>query len=456
MSFKSTFIADRAFYKKAAAVAIPSMFQQLLSTMINLVDNLIVASIGDTALSGVTAANRVYSIAMFAIMALCQTAVVFFAQYHGAKDLKHTKDTIRIGLIISVIAILPFFLAAYLFPYQVISLLTKDPQVIEMGVQYLRVACWTYPILPFTMIIANVLRAVGDAKTPLVISTFAILLNAFFSFTLIYGYFGFPAIGVAGAAVGTLIAQLVFLTILILVLVHRKYDFFPKATSFLKLNFKLTIRILKKALPLTLNEIGWSAGMTTLFALYSYKGLEVMTAYSMSMTISDMVFVLFNGMGVATTVMVARHLGANELDVAKSNAYKLLFLSTVTAIVMGMCLFFAAPYLTLLYTHVGQSERDIANYILRIQGCMFFIYTFSTQIYFTLRAGGDMRSTLFMDSVFMWTVNIPFMYCLIHYSGLSIFGIYFLGQCTDLIKLFIGFYVFKREKWVHNLTTEEV
>lgn len=451
-TFREKYLGDKTFYKQVAAVAIPSMAQQLLASFVNLVDNLIVASLGSVALSGVTAANRFFMICLFALNALIGTVTVFLAQYYGAKDKNNQQEVFRIGISVALVCIVPFFLAALFVPSGILSLLSHDAEVIHNGSVYLRMVTWSYLPLPFSLMISNCMRAIGDSKTPLYMSMVAIFLNTFLSFTFVLGLFGVPKMGVFGAALGTFIARVVELSLLSWISLKRRYNFIPNILTMLKVKFKLMITILKKAFPLMVNEIGWSLGMTVLFALYSSLGLHVQTAYSMTITISDMFFVLFSGMAATCTVFVAQPLGADDKDKAKTNANRLFLLSIIASLFLGVFLICTSSLFPKLFSETAEIERQITSRVLLIHGIFYPIFAVTGECYFTLRVGGDMKSILFLDSGYMWFVNIPLVFILIHFTDWSVYIVYLCSCFTEVVKIMIAYRMFRQEKWVINLT----
>jgi Na+-driven multidrug efflux pump len=206
-----------------------------------------------------------------------------------------------------------------------------------------------------------------------------------------------------------------------------------------------------KAIPLTVNEILWSSGMATLFMFYSTRGKEVMAGMSISGSVADLFFTLFGGMAVATTVLISQELGANQLEEAKHNAYRLLRFAIILAIALGI-LMFSASFVAINFFNVSDYSKQTAKTFLQIQSFMFWIYMTNAQCFFILRAGGDTKSTLAMDAVFMWLVNIPVVGLVTYLTKWNVFGLYLAGQSTDLVKLAFAFSLVKREKWVKNLT----
>ena len=446
------YIGDKTFYKTALAVAIPLMFQQLITSSVNLIDNLMVGQLGDAALGGVAAVNRYYMIATFGTNGILAAAAIFIAQYFGAKNLLKTKETFRFSILCAFAIMVPFALVGLNFPETIVRFFTDDAAILKEGAAYMKIAGFTFFPMALSLSINNAFRACGETKKPLVIGILTALCNTVLNYVLIFGHFGAPAMGVQGAALATLIARIFEMVTLLVVLKKSDMPFKSRVRNLFKFPFELAQRVLVKAAPLAVNEVLWSFGMATLFKFYSTRGPEVMSGYSISSTTSDIFFVLFGGMAVASNVLISQELGANHLDEARNNGYRLLGFSTMLSLIFGLGMFGASFVVPGLY-NVSDAAREVAVTVLRIQSCMFWIYMFTCMCYFILRAGGDTKNTLLMDSVFMWTVNLPLVGLCTYLTDFPIVGLYLVGQLTDLIKLFISYKMVRKEKWVRNLTT---
>lgn len=452
---KEKFFGDKKFYMTILAVALPLMFQQLVTSSVNLVDNLMVGELGDFSLSGVAAVNKYYMIAFYGINGIMGAATVFIAQFYGAKNEEKMKESFRVSILCGLVVAIPFTLIGAIAPQFVVSFFNKEAMIVSEGAAYLAIVGFGFIPLAISLAIAGSMRAVGDTKTPLIASVTAVLTNVVFNYLLIFGHYGFPQLGVAGAAIATLMARVVESIMLVMMLAIRQYPFKTKLQELTKFSKHLLVSILKKGAPLALNEVLWASGMAMLFMFYSTRGSIVMAGHSIAGTTSDLFFTLFGGMAVATTVLVSQPLGANKLEEAKSNAYRLLTFSIFLALIFAVLLFSASFIVPNFYQNVSPESRVIASNFLKIMACFFFIYMANTECYFILRAGGDMKSTLFMDSGYMWCVNLPVVACITYLTNWPIYYIYIAGQLTDIVKLAIAFKMLKKEKWLKNLTHQE-
>ena len=443
---------DKAFYRHVLIIAVPMMLQSLITSSVNLVDNLMVGVLGDAAIGSVAAVNRYYMIADFAAMGLANAGSVFVAQYCGAKQSEHMKESFRTMLVYSMGIMILFAVAALAMPYRILRFFTSDAAIIESGVRYLSIAAWSFLPTAIMVPVYSSMRSVGETRWPLYCSMVSILTNIFLNYCFIFGHFGFPRLEVRGAALGTLLARLLELAVCLYVLKKRKFVFATKLQDIFVIPREIMVRVLSKAAPLMLNETLWSAGLAMLFKLYSTRGADVMSGYSIAGTIGDLFFTLFSGMSAAATVVIATPLGAGRPGEARKNAYRLLEFSMVLAVFFGGMIYLSRNLVPILYVNVSPAAQKVASDVLTIQAMLFWIYMGTAQCYFTLRAGGDMRHTLIMDSGFMWAVNIPVVAFVAWGTNLPYLWPYICGQLTDILKLAFAFRLVRREQWLVNLT----
>lgn len=446
------FLCDRTFMKRVLFIAIPLMVQQLITVSVNLVDNLMVGFLGDAAIASVAAVNKYYMVASFATMGLTHAGAIFVAQFYGANNVTRMKQAFRTMLVSSTFIVAIFTIFAGVKPDLILRYFTQDAKVISDGLEYINVAIWSFYPASLTMCIYQAMRAVGETKIPLRCSVIAVTINSALNYIFIFGFYYIPAMGIAGAALATLIARLVECALALRSIAESNFAFKTNLSELFQIESEVFKKVLSKAAPLMLNETLWSFGMATLFKLYSTRGSDVMSGFSVSSTVGDLFFTLFAGMAAASTILISTPLGANRLEEARDNAYKLIGFSMLLSVVFASLMFISSYAVPILYSQVTETSQDIAMNLLRVQSLMYWIYMGSTQCYFILRAGGDMKHTLIMDSGFMWIINIPLVGFAAYFTDLSYFWMYMIGTSTDIFKFIFAYRLVHREKWVVNLT----
>jgi len=451
------YIGERSFYYRVLSIAMPLVLQQLVTGSVNLISNLMVGQVvvenaeKGVALAGVVAVNRLYNIALFGLFGTMAACTLYIAQFFGAKDENHMKQAFRFGLVVNLAIGLIFCLAALLFPAGLLRFFTPNAQIIEQGTKFLFFTALSLLPMSLSISISDAMRAIGDVKTPLLASAAAVVSTITLNYLLILGNLGFPQLGVTGAGISLLIARCLELGVLLVKLSRSQYGFKTELGAIFEVEWPLAKEIVKKGLPLLINEVFWSLGITMLFKFYATRGTEVMVGYGITQSVNDMFFVLFNGMAAATTIIISHSLGAGRLKEAKEDAYRLLafsmFLSVCFAVIMIWTSFFIPHWFD-----VTEGAKTLAVTFIRVSAFMFWIYMCSAECYFILRAGGDTISTLLMDSCYMWGVNIVVVGLLTYYTDLNILQLYLCGQATDLLKMAISVYLVRRGKWIVNLT----
>ena len=455
------YFGDKAFYKMALGVVLPIMLQNGITNFVSLLDNIMVGLVGMEQMTGVSIANQLQFVYNLAIFGIVSGAGIFCAQYFGCKDMKGVRNAFRVKLIFCVvlcaIALLVFGFAGE----ELMGLYLKgssddvDPVLtLQSGKAYLNVMM--VGMVPFAIVQAysGTLRETGETVLPMKAGVAAVVVNLALNALLIYGYLGFPALGVVGAAIATTISRFVELAIVV-IYAHKNTQKHPYMAGLFK-NFKvpgtLMGNIFIKGTPLMLNEFLWSLGITTLLQCYSVRGLSVVAAMNISSTLSNVFNVVYIALGTAISIIVGQLLGAGEIEEAKDTDRKLIVFAVLSCIVVGALLACVAPLFPQIY-EVTEEVQDMASKFILIAAVCMPIQGFLNACYFTIRSGGKTLITFLFDSFYVWIFSIPLAYILGHYTLIPIATLYLICQLSDLIKCLIGFILVKRGKWAQNMVS---
>lgn len=443
---------DRAFVKYVFHIAIPMMLAQLITSSVNLIDNIMVGQLGGLAIGGVAASNRYFYLGLAVIVGVSNGTAIFIAQFFGAKRQSKVQESFRLSIIATLILIVPVVLAAILFPDTIIRFFNKDPGLLTSGRAYLPIAGIALIPQGISFCTQSAMRAVGDTKTPLKIAVVTVLTNVVFNYLLIFGHFGFPRMGVAGAAAGTLIARIVELTLTGWVVYRGSYCFSTRIRDMFKIPRDIVREVSNKSLPLTINELLYGSAMAMIFKLYATRGTDVMAAMTILGTNSDLFFIIYSGLAAATFVVVSQPLGANKLEEARANGYRMIRFSSYLSVIFASLMFVSSFIVPESY-QVAPEIKSMAATFVRIYSVFYLVYTTNVQCFYTLRSGGDTKSSMIMDSGFFWLINIPMVAIAAYLTDWSIFVVFLIGQFVDVIKMGLALYLVRREGWVKNLTT---
>ncbi len=456
------FIGDRKFYKSVFAIALPIMAQNGISSFVNMLDNLMVGRIGTEQLSGVSIVNDLMFVYQLCLFGAISGAGIFTAQYFGQKNTIGVRDTFRIKIVIcGIIMLLGLGIFGFCDRTLISYYLHEGSQsgdlaaTLEFGHIYMLIMLFGLLPQAAEFVYSSTLRETGETVVPMRASFAAVFINLVFNYILIYGKFGFPALGVAGAAAATVLSRIVQAAIVIF-WTHRHNDKKPYiigAFSTFKVSAGLIRKVCVTGLPLVINESLWSIGIVLQKQSYSVRGLAVVAGLNINSTFFNVFPICFVSFGDAVAILVGQLLGAGKMNEAKDTGLKINIFVTFSCIVVGSILFFVAPYLPLFYNTTDE-VRALASDFLKVTGIMMPLFGLCHSLYFTIRAGGKTFITFLFDSAFLMVIGVPMAYFLTRYTNLSIVTVYALCEGTALIKVFIGFAISASGIWMQNIVEE--
>jgi Na+-driven multidrug efflux pump len=277
-------------------------------------------------------------------------------------------------------------------------------------------------------------------------------VNLVLNYLLIFGMFGFPRLGVEGAAIATVISRYVQVLMVIL-WTHgnrEKMSFIQGIYKKWSIPGSLAWKITLKGMPLMINEILWSAGIAMQMQCYSMRGLDTVAALNISSTITNLFNIVFLALGSSISIVVGQMLGAGKKQEAKDTAYKMTFFAVASCVVLSIIMSLGGRFFPYLY-NVEPEVHKLASMLIIIAALTMPIHAYMNATYFTLRSGGKTLITFLFDSVFLWGFVVSLAFALFYIGHLSIFIIFPIVQCTDIIKDIIGYIFIKKKVWVVNI-----
>ena len=463
-SLSKKLIGDKAFYRRVLAVAVPVMVQTGITNFVSLLDNIMVGRTGTEQMSGVAIVNQLIFVFYLCCFGGFAGAGIFTAQYYGAKDNEGIRHTFRYKLWMGFILLLAALGIFLFFGDDLISLYLQGTDdggdtaaALAFGSGYLKIMMFSLPAFALVQIYANTLRECGETVVPMRAGIAAVGVNVVFNYLLIFGKFGFPEMGVRGAAIATVLSRFVELTV-VAVWAHRHREKCPYITGVYK-TLRVPLKLVKKyfitGVPLLVNEALWSAGMAMLAQCYSIRGLNVVAAQNISNTVWNVFNVVFFAMGDAIAIIIGQRLGAKEYDKAKDETNKITAFAVFIAVLVGTVMAATSHLFPMIYNTTPEAKRIAAHFLIAEA-------LFSPQIallhasYFTLRSGGKTVITFLFDSVFMWVVSVPLAYVLSRFTDLYVIWIFAALQMADWIKCIIGVTLVKKGVWMNNIVSDQV
>lgn len=462
--FKDKLIGSRSFYKMVLSIAIPIMVQNGFTQFVNLLDNIMVGRVGTEAMSGVSIANQLIFVFNLCIFGGMSGAGIFTSQYFGAKNNKGVEHSLRYKIYLSIILFILASILLILFPTPLVNLFLSGSSdggdlalTRESALSYIRIMLIGLPFFAIGQAYSTTLRESGETKLPMKAGIAAVLTNLLFNYLLIFGKFGFPSLGVSGAAIATVISRIVETSIVVIYSHHNKerFPFFSTLYKSFKIPKSEVKRITKAALPLLFNETMWSLGMSFMAQCYSLRGLNAIASYNISSTISNLTNVVFLAMGNSIGIIVGHLLGEGKEEEAVDTDRKMIFFSLVLCIIVGIITIAFSPLFPKIY-NTNESVRSIASGLIFVQGIFLPIFSFKSNCYYTLRSGGMVFITILFDSVMMWLLSIPVAFILSRFTTLSVIAIFFFTQSCDILKCILGFILVKKRVWVKNIAKDNI
>jgi putative MATE family efflux protein len=444
---------DRNFFVPLISLALPIALQNLVATSLNMLDTFMIGRLGEEAIAAVALSNQIFFLQMLTLFGISSGSAVFTAQFWGKKDLAGLQQTAGMALFLGILSSGLFTLAAQLFPDRILTLFSRDQEVIRLAVPYLRITSVSYMFSAVSIIMSGVLRSTGIAKVPLFVSTGAISLNALFNYLLIFGKMGFPRMGTSGAALATTFARIMEMIVLLGLVYGKKYPaaFHPRQMGGITGAF--LAKYFHRLYPVLLNEIGWSLGMTMFTLVYARMGTDILAGFNISNTIVQFAFVFFMGTGNASAVILGNMIGRGDSrDDIQRCGKKLLYLSPVMAVAVVLVIFILSPYVPLLF-NVSPRVRLLVTHFMWIVCPVILVKVSNIHIIVgILRSGGDTHICAALELIPLWFIAIPSMAVtglVLHWNPLLV---YLVSMSEEFIKYLLGLFRVLSAKWIHNLT----
>ena len=448
------FYRDPEYFPEVRRIAVPIMLQQAVFSLLNLLAVVFVGQKGDAAVAAVGLAGQIAFLLNLVHFGIISGAAMFTAQFWGRGDVSNLRRVLGLCLILAISASLIFFSLAQLFPEQILSIYSNDPLVIELGASYISIYSWTFLFFAVTFSYALVMRSTGDVKTPTAISVIALSISTFLSYSLIFGKFGLPELGIQGAAVAAVIARFIECVTLLTVTYLQKSPVAASLRELLDFDTTFVKKVIRPMLPVILNELFWSLGITTYNIIYGRMGTTSYAAMNIVSTIEQVAFVIFIGISNATSVLVGNRIGAGKEEQAFIYAGRSLGLGVVGGVIVGVILQLVKGPILSLYNVSPEVIYDASRLLNVVSAFLWIRVNNMTIVVGILRAGGDTRYSLFLDGIIIWIVGVPMAYFAAFVLNLPVYYVYLFAMSEEVTKWLLGVPRYRSRKWIHNLAQQ--
>lgn len=447
----------KELYKKVFTIGIPVSIENMIYSLMNFIDVFmvgkenVVLGLGTAAVAGLGFANQIFMIFIVSLFGLNSGGGILAAQYYGKKDYKNLKKCLGITITVGLLFSFLFFLMGLFIPEKIIGIFTSDPKVLKLGANYFRIIALIYPLIGLGYSFNMQLRAIGKNQYSLYSTIIGLCINLVGNYLFINGNLGFPAMGVVGAAIATVIARIVSVFYLIYIIYKNKLPMAGNFQELFKLSWSFIAKALKISLPVFGHEIMWVTGVSMYVIIYGRIGTEATAAIQVVKSISNLVFTLVFGLSSGTAAIIGQEIGAGNEENAYKYAVELLKISLVIGTAVALFVYAICP-VVLILMKVDSAIYPLARQIVFSEGILIIIKTTGTLfIVGVLRAGGDTLWTMFADLIPLWTFAIPLTYIAGLKFGLPVALVYLCSGSDELLKMPFCIQRLKSRKWINNL-----
>jgi putative MATE family efflux protein len=449
------------FYRTLIRLAIPIFITQLLGSLLGIVDTFMVSSLGDDALAAVGIGSQFLMLLFMVQFGLMSGFGIFIAQYNGAKEYDNVSKTYLLAVTIGLSIALGFLLVAQLVPTTILRLFnlneTPNRNVIDLGVDYIRIASFAFLTSTISFSISMLARSVHKVVVVSIIQSTGILINTVLNYVLIHGHAGFPEMGVAGAALATLISSsLMMIASVTYLIVSREPALHIRLSHRRAIDRTFVRHQATTVVPVVFNETFWGLAMTLYVVAYGLMGEQEVGSIYLSNQINSLFWVVTISIANAAAIMLGNKLGENDLVTAKEWELRFRRLGILSGVFVGVLLFVLTPTIVHQFQGLSDVVRDTVTIILRIYA-VYAPIKFLNAIFIvgTLRAGGDTRFALIADLGALWVYGVPLAFLLAYFSSLPLPWIVVFVHLEEFIKFGLLYTRVRRGKWINNLTADE-
>jgi putative MATE family efflux protein len=446
---------NKKFYKMLISLCIPIIIQNLISTSVNVIDTVMISSLGETSVASIGVANQFFFLFNMTLSGLTGGAGLFISQFFGKNDIKNIRKVTGLNVVLGIILGLLFFIPAFFFPKFIIHFFSYDPNVVKLCIDYFSIIAFCYPLIAVSMVFSMGSRSVRNPKLGMVCSGIALISNIILNYGLIFGHFGLPQLGVKGAAIATVIARIIEFLLLIGYVYLAKKDYILKFNiSDLKSINKLFINsFFSKSTPILLNDTGWAIGTVLYSVAYSKAGTSAIAASQIATSTGNFFIMTAVCVAIGASIMLGNELGADNKEVAIDYAKKFSKIVLIVGSILGILLIFNIPILLKMFSVSENLVPDIVK-IFVIMGLLMGLKAFNVLLIIgILRSGGDTKYSLFLELGCMWLVSLPLTF-IFAIKGAPIYILVLITYSEEIVKFIFGVPRALSKKWVANIVKE--
>jgi len=439
------------FYNTLLKLAIPIIIQNLIASSINMIDTIMIGKIGETEIAAVGIANQYFFLFNLLVIGITSGAGVFISQYWGQKNEEYIQKTLGLSLISSIISSILFTIVALLVPQTIIKLFNKDLYVINMGVQYLKIICTSYIFTAISFAYGVSSRCIEDTIPPMIVSAIALITNATLNYVFIFGHLGFPAMGVKGAAIATLIARIVEAIALVFYIYAKKGVLAAKWRKMVGINKNFIQRAARTIIPVVTNDMFWALAMIIYAVAYGNLGTQAMAAIQITTTVQNVSMVFTFGLAHSAAVMIGHQVGAGNMEEGHIYSKRFLKLSIVIGILVGIILALSTPTILSFFNISEEVYISTLRILYIVSATIFMKFTTAVIIVGILRGGGDTGYALKIETLTMWGVGVPLVFLGSFILKLPIEAVVLMVTLEEVTKMTFSVKRLRSSDWIRRV-----
>lgn len=447
--------SSKQFYWQLFVLALPIILQNFITSSLNMVDTIMIGHVGETEIAAVGIANQYFFLFNLIIIGIHSGCSVFIAQFWGKKDQENIRKVLGIGLLASSIIAVFFSILAIFYPHRIMMVFSEDPEVVRLGGIYLRAVGISYLFTGISFGYSTAARSIGNTMLPMLVSAFALFCNTLLNYFLIFGKAGFPALGVEGAAIATVIARII--EALLLYVCTYQVEALKVTWQDLKgISREYVAKIMKTILPVVLNESSWGLAFVIYSVVYARISTQAITAMQINNTVQNLFTVAGFGIANAAAVMIGHKIGAGKEEEGEEYAWRFSYLSLGTGVLLGVMLALSAP-LILSFFKVSGEVYHVTLFIMYFTALVMPIRVYCIiGIVGILRGGGDVRFSFIAEGITMWFIGVPLAFISAFIFDLNVEYVVAIISIEELTKAIIIFWRLLNKQWIKNLVREIV
>ena len=449
----AVFTKDRSFYRSLVTLAVPISLQNLVTFAVSFADNVMIGSLGDDAISGVYIGGQLQSVLQMFVGGIEVAILILAAQYWGKKDTQSIRKVVSIGIKFALAVGLLSSLVAVLFPQWVIRAFTTEPGVIQEGAAYVQIVGFTYLFFSVSQVMIAAMRSVETARIGLYISCMALVINVCLNYVFIFGHFGFPAMGVRGAALATLVSRILEMCVGVgyVFFVDKKLRFGLK--DLLHTDRQLLRDFIRYGLPVIGGQVVWAINSLANTKILGYYSAGVIAAASITGMLHNLVYVWMNGMSSAVGIITGKTVGAGQYEKMKEYSKTVQMIFLFVGLISGAAVFLARDGFISLYNASPEAQAYSRQFINVISVTIIGTCYQAACLFGLVKSGGDISFVFKNDTIFVFLVVIPSS-LLAMWLGAPPWVVFACLKCDQILKCFVAIVKINRYNWMKNLTRD--